>query len=81
MTIDEYAELASHACSRWYGRVASFESYIRREQIPSCAEFFKSHWRQFPATSPDGRGKIIEHDEVATVPLIGFGEEPSKKSE
>jgi hypothetical protein len=50
--IDELAEQASRATSRWYGRVATFEDYINRMPMLSCAEWFKAHWRAHPSASP-----------------------------
>ncbi len=50
--MDELAEEAGRATSRWYGRVATFQDYINRMPVMSCADWFKRHWREHPRSSP-----------------------------
>lgn len=73
-TIDEYAAQAARETRRWYGS----RLYFRAPQgVPlSCEDFWKAHWRQFPASSPDG-GEIID---AAAVETVGFIEPPPTAS-
>lgn len=72
-TLDEFAQAASRATARWYGRVAKFNEPPGKWL--SYKDWYLEHWRIHPATSPDAK-TTIEHDDPVESAQIALFDEP-----